>query len=114
MAAQRVDQLGSLTHQGLAHLQNHTLSLLRDGLHQHEMHAWPSSRFTDRLGVISVVLAAFDIGFDVLGRNQTHLVTERGQFASPIVRAAAGFHGDLGGWEPLKESQQLWTTESGS
>ena len=78
MAAERVDQQGPLTNKGLPHLQNHALSLLRNRLHGHEMHARPPRRFTDRLGVVAVILAAFDIGFDVLGRNQTHLVAERG------------------------------------
>jgi hypothetical protein len=64
-----------------------------------------------RLGVVAVILAAFDIGFDVLGRDKTHLVTERGQFASPMVPAAAGFHGDPGRWQLFEEGQQLRTAE---
>jgi hypothetical protein len=68
-------------------------------------------RFADRLGVITVVLAAFDIGFDVLGWDKTHFMASRGQFASPMVRAATGFHGDLGRRKLFEEGQQLRTAE---
>src|SRR4051794_18360061 len=91
MAAERVGHLSSLTNQGFAHLQNHALGLLRDGLHGHEVHARPPRRFADRFSIVTVVLAAFDIGFDVLRWNKTYLMAERGQFASPMMRATTGF-----------------------
>ena len=75
------------------------------------MHARTPGGLTDRFGVVAVVLAAFDIGFDVLGRDQTHLVAERGQFAGPIMSAATGFHGDLGGRQLLEEGDHLRTAE---
>src|ERR1019366_6702682 len=56
---------------------------------------------------------AFDIGFDVLRRDQTHRVAERAQFACPVVRAATGFNGDFGGEKLLEERQQLPTAEVG-
>jgi hypothetical protein len=88
-----------LTNQGLAHLQYHALSLLRDGLHGYEMHARPPRGFTDRLGVVAVILGSFDVGFDILRRDEMHRVAERDEFASPVMRAAAGFQGDFGRWE---------------
>jgi hypothetical protein len=111
VAAERVHEQGPLTDQSLAHLQDHALSLLRDGLHGHEMHARPPRRFTDRLGVVAIVLAALNIRFDVLGWDETHLVTERDQFASPIMCATAGFHGDLRGWQLPEERDHLRTAE---
>ena len=50
----------ALTDQGLTHLQNHALSLLRDGFHRHEMHARTPGGLADRFGVVAIVLAAFD------------------------------------------------------
>ena len=99
MAAHCVDQSGALTDQGLTHLQDHALGLLRDGFHRHEMHALTPGGLADRFGVVSIVLAAFDKGFDILRRDETHRVAERGQFAGPMMRRATGFQGDDGGRE---------------
>ena len=66
VATERIDHQGPLTDQCLAHLQNHALSLLRDGLHGYDMHARPPGGLTDRLGVVAVILAMLDVGFDVL------------------------------------------------
>jgi hypothetical protein len=38
-------------------------------------------------------------------------MAERGQFASPMVRAATGFHGDLGWWKSFEKDQQLRTAK---
>jgi hypothetical protein len=38
-------------------------------------------------------------------------MAERGQFASPMVCAATGFHGDLCRWKLFEEGQQLRTAE---
>ena len=111
VTAHRVDQSGALTDQGLTHLQDHALSLLRDGFHRHEMHARTPGGLADRFGVVAIVLAAFDIGFDVLRRDETHHVAERGQFASPMMRAATGFQGDVGGRELLEEGYHLRAAE---
>ena len=85
VTAHRVDQSGALTDQGLTHLQDHALSLLRNGFHRHEMHAGTPARLADRRGVVAVVLAAFDIRRHVLRRDQMHRVAERAQFARPMM-----------------------------
>src|SRR5271166_4849129 len=75
------------------------------------MHARSPRRLADRFGIISVILATFDVGFDILGRDQTHHVAERDQFAGPIMSAATGFHGDLGGGKLREEGDQLRAAE---
>jgi hypothetical protein len=75
------------------------------------MHAGPPGRLTDCLGIVAVVLAALDVGFDVLRRDETHLVTERGQLARPMVSAGTSLHGDLGGRQLLEESNYLRAAE---
>jgi hypothetical protein len=85
VTAHRVDQSGALTDQGLTHLQDHALGLSRDGFRRHEMHARTPGGLADRFGVVAIVFAAFDVGFDVLRRDETHGVAERGQFAGPIM-----------------------------
>ena len=59
------------------------------------MHARSPRGLADRFGIIAVILATFDVGFDVLGRDQTHHVAERDQFAGPIMSTAAGFRGEF-------------------
>ena len=82
---------GALPGESLAYLHDHALSLLIDGLHRHEMHPRASRRLADRLGVVTIILAAFNVGFHVLGRHQEHGVAELLQFACPVMGAAACF-----------------------
>src|ERR1700722_11388601 len=107
----RVDQSDTLADQCLTYLQDHTLGLLPDGFHRHVMHAWSPGRLADRFGVVAIVFAAFDIGFDVLRWDETYRVAERGEFAGPIVRAATGFQGNNGGWKLLEERRHLRATK---
>ena len=107
MTAHRVAQLGPLIDQGPAYLQHHSLGLLVERLHRHEMHAGTPARFADRRGVVAVILAAFDIRRHVLRRDQMHLVAERGQFPGPMMAAATGFQGNLGGRQLGEEVDHL-------
>ena len=75
------------------------------------MHARSPGCLADRLGVIPVILATFDVGFDVLGWYQMHLVAERDQFAGPMMSATTGFYGYLGGWELREEGDHLRAAE---
>src|SRR5271165_6861093 len=106
-----ISSVRPLANQAFAHLQNHALSLLRDRLRRHEMHARSPRRLADRLGIIAVILATFDVGFDIWGRDQTYHVAERDQFAGPIMSAATGFQGDLGAGKLRKEGDQLRAAE---
>ena len=56
---------------------------------------WAGRGFADRLGIIAIILAALDKRFDVLRRDQPHLVAEPGQSSSPMMRAAAGLQHHL-------------------
>src|SRR5260221_9215140 len=90
MTTYRVAQSGALTDQGVAHLQNHAPSLLREGFHRHEMHAGTAGGLANRLGVVAVVFAAFDVRFDVLRRGKTGRVGEPGQVPRPMKGKAPG------------------------
>jgi hypothetical protein len=78
------------------------------------MHPRPPGRLADCFGVVSIVFSTFDVGFDVLGRDKTHRVAERGQFASPIVRASTCFQSDDGGSEFPEEGDHLCATKVGT
>src|SRR5215469_13364334 len=47
-----------------------------------------------RLGVDLVILAALDVGLDVLRRHQHHLVPQAAQHPRPVVRGAARLDAD--------------------
>src|SRR5206468_9715292 len=68
--------------------------LLVTALDRHEAHPRPAHRFADRFGVDRVVLAAFDVGLDVLRRDQHDLVPQSAQHPPPVVRGAASFQPD--------------------
>jgi hypothetical protein len=86
-------------------------SLLRGGFHRHETHPRTPRGLADRFGVVAIVFAAFDIGFDILRRDETHCMAEHGQFASPIMRAATGFQRDARGRKLLEERDRLRTAK---
>jgi hypothetical protein len=100
VTAQRIDQLGALTHQCLAQFQHQALRLYGGGLYRHEGHAGPAGGLADRFRVVAVVLAALHIGLDVLRRDQQHSVSERDQFRAqwwlpPQASIAIGVGGSV-------------------
>jgi hypothetical protein len=74
--ADRIAQHRALLGQQIAHLQEHQRRLLLAALDRHKAHPRPAHRLADRVGVNRVVLAAFDIGLDVLRRDQHDLVPQ--------------------------------------
>ena len=103
VSAQRVDELRALAHQQLAHRQQHRLRLLVRRLDRDLAHLRPRRGFADRLGIVAIVLAALDEGFDVLRRDQPHRVAEPGQHTSPMMRATAGLQHHLHRWTAREE-----------
>jgi len=75
MAADRVDQHRALLDKQIAHSEHPRVKpedqrrLLLGALDRHKPHRRPAHRFADRLGVDRIVLAALDIGLDVLRRD---------------------------------------------
>jgi len=45
-------------------------------LDRRKPHGWPHRGFTDRLGIRGIVLVGLDERFDILRRDQSHLVAE--------------------------------------
>src|SRR6516165_9679493 len=92
--ADRIAQHRALLGQQIAHLQEHQRRLLFTTLDRHEAHPRPAHRLADRFGVDHVVLAAFNVGLDVLRWDQHDLVPQIAQHPSPMVRGAARFQPD--------------------
>ena len=66
-------------------------------LDRDEAHRRPAHRLADRRRIGRVVLAAPDVGPDVLRRHQAHLVAKRAQLARPEVGPGAGLQPDEAG-----------------
>ncbi len=69
----------------LADPMQHLNVLLFGTLQRHKAHARPAHRFTDRLGIVRVILVALDIGFHELRRNQASVMPHLLQLSSPVM-----------------------------
>jgi hypothetical protein len=70
--------------------------LLFDGLDAHRAHVRGTGSFQQRGGIGSIGLVAFDLGTNVLGRQQPDFDTQAIEPAAPVMSRAAGFHDDQG------------------
>ena len=61
----------------------------------------------DRFGVAIVILLRLDVGSDVLGQNQPHLVSQLADRPPPMVCTRAGLHGDKAVRQACEERQHL-------
>ena len=64
------------------------LRKLLHGLEGDEAHVRPGHRFTNRLGIPTVVLIAFDVGLYELGAKQLYCVTQLLKLSRPLLRTA--------------------------
>jgi hypothetical protein len=110
--AHGVDQLRALAHEQVAGTVQHQRRLLRFALHRHEPHGGPRYRLADRRRVGGIVLAALDVGLDVLRRHQPHVMTKRRQLARPEMGRGAGLHADQAGRQTGKEGDHLAAAET--
>jgi hypothetical protein len=92
MTAQGINRLRALTNQQLSGTENHRLGLLLWGLDRNKPHPWSRGRFTDRFGIVAVILPTlWDIRFDALGRDQLNPMAERAEKTPPVMGPASGF-----------------------
>jgi len=89
-----IDRLRPLPDEKLACPMHDENGLLLPGFDRHEAHGWAGDRLTDRFRVGDVVLTAFDVCLDVVRRHQADIVSERREFATPVMRRRACFHTD--------------------
>src|SRR4051812_9642460 len=89
VTAQSVDRLGALPNQQVPCLQEHSRSLLADGLERHETHRWSAYSFAYRLSVCRVILSSFDIRLHIGRRDQPNVMSESPDLSCPVMSAAA-------------------------
>ncbi len=75
-------------------------------LDRHERHGGPLHRLRDGFSIAIVVLVALEERFDVLSRDEAHVMAERPELAADVVGSGTGLHADQAGWDvgqPLRE-----------
>src|SRR5210317_1556118 len=81
------------------------------GLNGDKLDSWSVESFGNRVGIVVVILVALYQGLHILRWDQFHLMTQRLQFTSPVVRCSTGFHANLAGWQLSKELAHLAASE---
>jgi hypothetical protein len=112
MPAQSVHQTHTLAHQPLpATVQQHG-SLLVGRLDRHKSRGRSPNRLANRFRIGGVGLVAFDVRLHVLRRHQPHLVANRAQLASPVMRRRTRFQPDHTPGNAAEERQHLPAPQS--
>jgi hypothetical protein len=76
-------------------------------LQRHGAHGWPLGRLGDGLSVAVVVLVALEKRFDVLGRQQAHVMPEGGELAPNVMSPGTGLQADQADRQVGHALQQL-------
>ena len=92
MAAQRIDQLGSLAHEQVSGAEEHGTCLLLLGLHGDKPHGRPRCRFGDCRRIGGIVLLALHGRLHIGGRDQPHVMAQLADLADPAVGAGTSLH----------------------
>src|SRR5262249_844247 len=99
----------SLTNEKLPAAMQHQTRLLLFGFYRHKTHRRPRYRFTDRSGIIGVVLAAFEIRLHVARWHQPYRVAEGLKLAAPMMGAPTSLNTHQARRHSPKEPQHLRT-----
>ncbi len=67
-------------------MQSQQVHLLRR-LDRHEVHGWPLHGFRNRLGIAVIVLMPLEERLHVLRRDQTNILSKRGELAGDVMRS---------------------------
>jgi hypothetical protein len=111
MAAQRIDQHGTLPDHKIAGFVQHQHGLLSLRLHRNEAHRRPRYRLHDRLRIGGVGLAPLHVSLHVCRRHQPDLVTQCHQLARPMMRRGASLHANQTRRQRGEEGEHLPATE---
>jgi len=90
-----------------------TRTLLGDGLHGDGADVGVAVGLEDALGVCAVGLVPGDVGSDLVGREQDHVVAQLLELPGPEVGGAAGFHDDRRSRHLYEEGEEHPTSQPG-
>ena len=108
--AQLIDQSRSLPDQPVPRPMKRLDVELVLALQIDKAHRWARRRLRDPLRVTIVVLLRFDVGPNIFGRHQPHVVAVSGENAAKMMSAAAGLHSDNASRQLLRKSYQRFAS----
>src|SRR4051794_3439612 len=111
IAADSVAQLGAIADQPVTHADQHQGGLLLRRFHRYEAHCRPAHRLAKRFSIRRVVLAALDIRFDQLRRDQFHRMPEGLQQPRTMMACATSFDRDHGRRKLLEKCKHLLASQ---
>src|SRR5205807_3790500 len=107
MGTDRIDHCSLLADEQVACAMQHQTALLLGRLGLDKSHVCPGHRFADCLGISGIVLLPLHIRLHVGRRHQAHSMTERLEFARPMMRGCAGLDTDKTWRQLLEESSDV-------
>src|SRR6266700_1859326 len=107
MGTDRIDHCSLLADEQVACAMQHQTALLLGRLGLDKSHVCPGHRFADCLGVGGIVLLPLHIRLHVGRRHQAHSMTQRLEFARPMMRGCAGLDTDKTWRQLLEESSDV-------
>src|SRR4051794_18411614 len=111
IAADSVAQLGAIADQPVTNADQHQGGLLLRCFHQYEAHCRPAHRLAKRFSIRRIILAALDIRFDQLRRDQLHRMPEGLQKPCTMMARTAGFNRDHSRRKPLEKCKHLLASQ---
>jgi len=87
-------KLRAIADHAVTHADQHQGCLLLGRFHRDEAHYRPAHRLAQRFSIRRIVLAALDVRFDQLRRDQLHCMAERLQQSCPVITRTARFDPD--------------------
>src|SRR5690554_483871 len=94
-ATDLVDLGRALSNQLLSNAMHGLDILLFNRLGGDKAHIRTAHGFTDGFSINSIILVAFDVGFNKLGGNQANPVAALLQFTRPVMSRSTGLHADF-------------------
>src|SRR6266496_3203162 len=107
MGTDRIDHCSLLADEQVACAMQHQTALLLGRLGLDKSHVCPGDRFADCLGISGIVLLPLHIRLHVGRWHQAHGMTERLEFARPMMRGCASLDADETRRQLLEESSDV-------
>jgi len=94
MSPDGIEDHGALAHQEIAGPVQDKNALLFLGLDWNKTHVRSGDSLANRLGICSIILLAFDVGFHIGRWDKSHFMAKSRNLPRPVVRGCAGLHSD--------------------
>lgn len=109
--AKHVAQLRSLPDDQIARAMQEEHGLLFPGLGSNKPHRRTRHCFADGFSIIGVGLAAFDVGFYIIGWDQANIMPKFAEFPRPVMTGSTRLHADQAGFQIGEELHELCSAD---